>query len=797
MTDVLRDLRYAWRLIGRDRPFSLTVIVVLAVGIGATTALFSLVGAVLLRPLPYRDAAQLVALWETHPTLGKLEVAYPDFVDWTHGLRDVARVAAFTMPGHAELSLQTSGAPERVSGTLASHELFPLLGMDAAIGRVFGADEDRPGFDRVAVISDRLWRHAFGAQPRIVGQTIRLNGESFVVIGVLPPDIDVAPWADVWLPLSRVAPLAREQRQWHLLQVVGRVRTGVSLSQVDAALQSIVRRLQADHPVTNKPTGGFLMPLRAEIVGQASTLLPILFAATALVLLIACANVATMMSTRAVARRRDVLVRLALGASGLQLLRQIAMECLLLAAFGGIGGVLIASAAIGPLRSAAADFVPRAAHASLDLSTLLFSTMLVAITAIVCGISPALLVWRADGDRASALALRSASAPKSVRFDTLIAVEFALATIVLVGAALLGRSLLHLVTLDPGFRASEVLTLRVSSSTSIAPAAADAAFLARLLPKLEALPGVQGVAVSGTAPLARSGSRFAITDRPEPAAGAFPVSQNRTVSPSYFAVLGVPMIHGRPFDARDIGSRNIAVNRAFMHRFFDGRDPTGKTITRGLFGRRWTAPIVAVVEDTRELGLDVEPEPTIYFCGLGDAGTLLIRTAVDPHQIVGLVRREIAAMDPSRTMDDVLTWREALVQPLGRRRVSVGVFAGMGLIAAALAGLGVFGVMSYAVAQRTREIAIRVALGAHRRTILAMLLTETARPVGAGLIAGLIAAASAKPVLAAWLLDVHASDPASFAVAAIGLLIVALATGGLVARRASRVDPALALTRDA
>ena len=298
-----------------------------------------------------------------NPTIGKQEVAFPDFEDWQRGLRGFTGLAAYTMRGHAEFVMSSGPTSERISGTLASAELFPLLGVDAAAGRVFGRDDARPGFDQVVVLSDRFWKRAFRSNADIVGERIRLNGAPFLVLGVLPAGWELAEWADVWLPLSRLEPLARQQRQWHLLHVLGRLRPDVPHHRANAELQTVVRQLQDEYPVTNKATGGLLTPLHEDTVESVRPLLPILLAATVLVLLIACANVATMMTTRLMARRQDLLVRLSLGATRLHLLRQLADECLLLASFGGFGGLLLAYGAMGPLRTAAAEFVPRAEHA--------------------------------------------------------------------------------------------------------------------------------------------------------------------------------------------------------------------------------------------------------------------------------------------------------------------------------------------------------------------------------------------------------------------------------------------------
>jgi predicted permease len=794
---MLLDLRHGIRAL-RDTPgHSAVVILALALAIGANTAIFSVTHAVLLQPLPFRDAERLVALWETHPILGKQEIAAADFEDWRAGTHVFADMAAFTMPGDVDVSLSGGGVDaEQVQGTLASHNLFSLLGIQPQLGRAFVATDDQAGHDRVAILGHALWQRRFGADPGVIGRSILLNGESFEVIGVLPARVQMPDWAEIWLPMSRFPPSARQARQLHELQAVARLAPGVSIAQADADLQRVVARLQRDFPVTNKPTGGLIVPLRREYVGDVQPALVLLTMAVGLVLFIACVNVVHLSLSRAVGRQRDMALRAALGATRGRLVRQVLAEHLVTGAIAGVLGVILAALSLDALRHMVGSLLPRAYDVQLDRTTLLVALTLCGLTMVAAGLAPALHASRVDLVDTLKAEDRGSSGTKTRRLHAiLIAAEIALALMVLVSAGLTAGSFRRVLAINPGFEMGHVLTARISLVGSRWPSEqAVQRFYEQLLAKIRAVPGVTEAAVVHTAPLVRSGSRFAVQGLPEPAPGHFPVAQFRTVSPGYFATLGQPILEGRAFDDRDVGGPRVVVNRAFVRRFLPRDRAVGQSLLSGLFSsRRSELPIIGVAADAHDLGLDAVAEPTVYVCGYRTAENVMIRTALDPAALIEPLRRAVRSLDAEQPIYDARPLDDLFAGRIERRRILLVLCAAFGVLALILALLGVFAVVSRAVADRTREVGVRLALGAIPRAVLFMLIRQQLVPVLTGLATGTLGAALLARTASTLLFGIGTYDVFTYATANLLVLTLTIIVTCLAAAQVLSIDPASAM----
>lgn len=792
---MLNDLRDGFRNLLATPGQSAIAILALALAIGANTAIFSVTQAVLLRPLPFTNPGRIAALWETHPLLGKQEVAWPDYQDWRSQTRSFSEMAAFTMNGHVKLALSGGGQqPEQVKATLATHTLFPMLGIQPMLGQTFSSDD--PAHDRHIVLSHALWQRRFGADPAIIGKPVLLNGDAFQVIAVLPPRVQAPEWADIWLSISRLQPLARQQRQWHSLHVLARLRDDVSFEQADADLQTVVRRLQRDYPVTNKPTGGMLVPLDAEYLGNVRVALLLLVAAVGLVLFIACINVAHLTLSRSVARQREMAVRAALGATQWRLIRQLLTESFMMSLLAGVAGLGLAAASAQVLRRAASEVLPRAEDVHLDGATLLVAICFSVFAAIVAGLVPAVRASRTGLTHALKEGERSHSGVKARRLHALlVATEVALTVIVLVTAGLLAESFRRVITIEPEFQMQELLHVRISLVPSRWPSAANVRqFYEQLLVDVKSLPGVTAAAMVDTPPLSKSGSRFAVHGLPEPAAGQFPVAQVRLVTPEYFATMGIPLIEGRNFKHSDIDTSRVIINRALQRKFMTPDHATGQQLVMGLFAkRRYQLPIIGVAGDIHELGLELPAEPTIYFCDYRATSTLLVRTDAAPASLIEPVRRAVLHIDAEQPIYDAQPVEALFARTLARRRFLVGLFALFGALALTLAIIGIFGVVARAVTERMREVAVRVALGATPRDVVLLILRQQLVPVIAGLAAGsMLAALISSTVHTLWF-DIGTFDPGTYAAANVLVLLVAGVVTWTAAVRVLRIDPAAAM----
>jgi len=790
-------MRYAIRTLLKSPGFAVAAVLTLGLGIGANTAIFSAVDAALLRPLPLAHPERLVQIWETHPSFPHLAVAFPDYLDWRTQVTSFQQVAAW---GYQSFQVTGVGEPEQVDGSIVSDNFLSTAGLKPALGRGFADGETQ-----AVLLGDALWRRKFNADPAIVGRSIRMNGASFTVVGVLPGPQILPKDVDLLTPFGTMIPdFDQTSRLHHVVRVVGRLKTGVTLEQASTEIRAISTRQQHDYPATNKNIGTALVPMAREIEGDSRTPLLVLLAVVGLVLLMATANVANLLLARAAGRRKEIAIRIALGAGRAQLVRQLLTESLVLAGAGGIVGVLLAEIATPWLRALAEGRITRASEIAVDGRVLLFALLIALAAGISFGLIPALASTRTDqnadlrsGGRGSAGNLH-----RSLR-AALVAGQVALAMLVLVGAALLTRSLMRLTGVDPGFRVEHLLTARVALPGSYQSNAQIAGFFEQLMARMAVKPGVKGVAETDWAPLtdAIGATRFAVDGEPPPEPGRYPVAHMRRGSANYFELMRIPIVAGRAFTDHDFrfdDGAPILVNETLARQYYRGH-AVGRNLLLGVLGPKPVAyPIVGVVADTLELGLNTPVEPTLYFAGFisNNSGIVLIRTTGDPLAMAGVLRSEVAALDREAPVNEIHTMDEIVDKSLAGRKFSVLLISMFGALALALAAVGLYGVVSYSVTQRNREMGLRMALGAQQVQVLRMVIGEAMMLTIAGAAIGAVVAGFAGRALASELYGVRASDPESFAGAAAMLVVVALMGAWIPARRAMKVDPAIALREE-
>jgi predicted permease len=801
-------LRPAIRALSKRPLLTFAAVATIALGVGANSGVFSVVQGVLLQPLPFRDPGRLVCVWQTHPSLGNLPVSYPDYIDW-RAARSFRGLAAYTFQAMNKAPLAGEGAPEQVQATMASRELFPLMGIALLEGRSFTADDENER-RHVALISEALWRRKFGASPRLVGRSIRIGPEEFTVIGIVRQREAFPVWADLWLPISLLEPMLRETRRFHPLEVVGRLQDGVSVAEAQSEMTALSANLARQYPATGKSIGAFVIPLLNQVTSSIRPALLIVWMAVGLILLVACANVAHLLLTRTMSRQRELAIRAALGASSIDLLGLLGTECLLLVATGGVFGAALAGLLIPLLKSMAVSYIPRMSEVALDTPVALYTLAGMLFCAALVAIPSLWRVSRAD----LGASIKQGDAPlfsgRSGRLGpAIMAAEIALAFVVLTGAILLTRSFDSLRQVDPGFRARNVLAMDVnlpSSSDSQSDggwAAAADLFDNQLAPALRSLPGVVSVASANMSPLSldrtetsRYASRFGVKGRAY-SPGSYPAAQIRWVSPEYFATLGIPLLRGRLLNARDHEQPRWLINETLARRFFTAQDPVGKELlmnvdTPGVS----SVEIVGVVGDTRDLSLDVDPQPTIYSIDTSPVVSLLIRSYGDPRLLIPAVTRIVRRAAPEAPITSAQPLEDLVNRSLARYRFTLSLMIGFAALAAALAGIGIYGVVAYAVGRRLREFAVRTAVGATPLRILGLVLSEGLAVAVAGVAAGSLLFAFATRLFRPVLFRVPPSDALSLAASALAVVAIALLAMAVPARRASRADPSVALRAD-
>jgi putative ABC transport system permease protein len=804
MDNLLKDLRYALRGLLKRPGFTSIAVLTLALGIGGSTAIFTVVNAALLRGLPYKSSERLYHLWERTPQkdFNQREFSYPDYQDYQQN-QVLDGLAAYTGGG----AIMTGrGEPERVQAPSASANFFTVLGVDAMIGRTFQPGEDKQGAPRVTVLTFGMWQRRFGGDKNILGQALTLNGNVYTVVGVLPASFDFAlrP-ADLWLPYQPTdAQLTR--RFLHGTNLIGRLKAGVSETQAQQELGIIAGRIERDYKGSHAGTGLKLIPLQEQVVGQVKPILLILLAAVGFVLLIACANVASLLLTRSLARQKEVAIRAALGANRARVVRQLLTESVLLSCVGGVAGLLVASwgvhALVRALPAAQLNALPFLKTLQLDPSILAFSFGLSFLTGILFGLAPAIQATRLDLNEVLKEGGRNASAGTGHRIrSALVISEIALSVVLLVGAGLMMKSLLRLLQSNVGFNAQNLLTM-----TIVAPAAKytdtnrQVAFFDQLKERIQALPGVSGVGTVNILPLQPGNTtRFNVEGDPVPPAGQETEANIRTVNETYFKTLGVPLIAGRMFDERDKpdGTQVVIVGKSLADKVFAGRDPIG----RRLVYAGVPAPpieIVGVVGDVRITGLDEALRPVLYYPfkqSSSVAANLVVRTNADPNGLAATIRSETRALEPDVAIFNVNAMQQLISNSPATfmRRfpaLLISIFAGVALL---LASIGIYGVVSYSVSQQTHYIGVRMALGAQPSDILKMILKDGFALAAAGMAIGVVAALALTRLLASLLFEVQATDAATFGIVIAALSAVTLLACYLPARRATKVDPLVAL----
>src|ERR1700733_533700 len=675
----------------RHRPaFALAAILTVALGVGANTALFAVIYSVLIQPLPFRDPGKLVRIWETHPSLPQLQVTAPDFRDWRSQTHSFDAMAAHTLSAMNTATLLGHGEPEMVHGTMATSDLFPAMGIQPMVGRNFSDAEDRAK-RQVAVISESLWRRKFAADPAIVGKQIRLDKQSFTVVGVVSRRQAFPEWADFWMPLSLIQPDYPNSRKYHPLEVVARLKPGVTVEQAQKEIQSIARNLAQSYPDTNAIIGAYVVPLAMEMTRDVRPSLLLAWAAVGLVLLMACANLAHLFLARMLERREEMAIREALGARSGHLIRQVLSESLVLAGAGGALGTVLAVCG--------SQLIP-AESTAWQAPVWLFAIAISIAAGVLFGLPACWQVLRER--RRLTTSTRSVVRGRSRLGFLLLAGEVAMAFLVLAGAALLARNFAALLNEPPGFQAERVLEI------PNLPLQGD--WDKKLLSALRRLPGVQDVAAANSSPMSlratehtRFATRFGIQGRTFES-GSFPVAQYRWITPDYFRVLQIPLRRGRWLTDSEADQNRIIINETLARRFFGDRDPVGQHLLLGVMDPKQSSiEIAGVVGDVRDMGLDQEVEPTLYGITTGPGMTLLVKTEADPVQFAPAVRQAIEAIDPELPISKIQPLSGSVADSLARRRFALTLLGVFGAMAALLTAVGVYGLLAYSVNARVRE----------------------------------------------------------------------------------------------
>jgi predicted permease len=802
-----QDLRFGLRMLAKAPGFTAVAVLTLGLGIGANTAIFSVVNGVLLRPLPYAAPGQLVRFFTVFPTEPHFPIAKADYQDLRERTGSFSNMALYA---ERDLDLTVNDRPEHLAGMGVSYEFFQVLGVHPILGRDFEPNEQIRGNNHVAMLSNELWRTHFASDPNIVGKSLTLSGEPFTVIGVLPPGVQHVGGdyhstvhgenVDVWWPID-LLPLDKFGRGAHFMNGLARLKPGIGVEQASADMNTIAAQIRRENPGTDM--GFKVVALKEEIVGRARTMILVLLGAVGFLLLIACVNVANLMLARATARSREMALRSVLGAGGWRLVRQLLTESLALACLGSVFGLLLAYWGVDALLALSPDKLPRLQAVRVDGSVLLFAVGLTVVTSVIFGLAPALVLLKADvnqslrdGDRGS-----TRGVGRGRLGNLLVISEIALALVLLAGGGLLLRTFVNLQHVDAGFQPAHVLTFQTNlSSKRYKDDAAFIRFYQELVGRLQTLPGVQFVGSSTDIPWTGydENSDFGIVGRADDAKNPFE-ARYHFVSPDYFRAIGTPLVAGRFLAPADDANapRVVLINAALARRYFPNEDPVGKALN--MFGFK-DVKVVGVVGDVKDTPGAAAAKPAYYMAdwqfAYHDQHAVVLRASGDLESLGRAAREKVLALDPDLPITDVRTMEEVGGRAISDARFSlllVGVFAGTALL---LAAVGIFGVISYTVTQRTHEFGIRMALGAQPGNVLAMVVKEGARLGLAGVLIGIVCAAVLMRGMTSLLFGVGASDPVTFAGVALLMVGVALAACYFPARRAMRVEPMTALRHE-
>jgi putative ABC transport system permease protein len=796
METLLRDIRYGVRSLLKRPGFTVIALVALALGIGANTAIFSLVNAVLLRPLPFAEPDRLVWVWGNIKGGGNRASVSPlDFLDYRQQNNTFEEFAASMQ---LRLNYTGGGEPERLEASGVTGNYFQALGAKPAFGRTFLLENEKPGNDQVAILSYSLWQKRFAGDPAIINKAITLDGKSFAVLGVMPPDFSMPRAADVWVPMNFDIEAGMKQRKAHFLRPIGRLKAGVTMAQAQADTDAIARRLEEQYPESNSGWNLRLVSLREQLVGNTRPTLFILFGAVGFVLLIACANVANLLLVRAAGRQKEIAVRTALGAGRWRIVRQMITESVLLALAGGALGTLLALWGVKALVALSDGSLPATAQVGIDATVLGFTLLVSVLTGVLFGLAPAVRTMKLNLSESLKEGGRSGSegARRNRTRSVLVVFESAIAVVLLIGAGLLVRSLLRLQDTSPGFDARNVLTMGVNlPRDKYDKPEKSASFFAELESRVAGLPGVEAVGLVSELPLSGQPN-----DMPYTVEGRPPVSIDqafdddfRRVNTNYFKALGIPFLRGRNFTEQEVrdGAQVVIITELLVRRVFPNEEPLGKRLIMA-FGNR-PFEIIGIVGDIRHRALESNPAAAMYMPAYPGSTNVVIRSKGDPASLAAAVRKEVLQIDPNQPIANVRTmdqWLERAVAGPRYRTTLLGLFA---LVALALASTGIYGVMSYSVSQRTHEIGVRMALGARQLDVMRLVVRQGMTLVIVGVAMGLVGAFALTRLMDSLLFGVTAKDPFTFAAVAALLTLVAFVACYLPARRATKVDPLVAL----
>ena len=818
MENLWQDIRYGARGLLKHPGFTVVAIITLALGIGANTAIFSVVNAVVLRPLPFAQPEKLVTLWETMPGNDRRSAAPGNFTDWRDQNRTLQDLAATY---YANFNLTSDGEPDRIDGATVTSNLMSVLGVNAQLGRTFQAEDDNHQDRAVAILSDGLWRSRYAADPNVIGRTITIDEIPHIVVGVMPKGFQYPSRSQLWVlgrnrtavPMSLLSQFPGNdwphERDAHFIGVIGRLQPNATLSQAQSDIAGICARLEQQFPATNQGLGSNVVPLHTQIVGDMGRVLFILLGAVGFVLLIACTNVANLMLARSTQRGREIAVRLAVGASRFRIIRQLLTESLLLSFVGGLAGLLVSIWAVDLFIKLSPGDIPRLAEASVDLRLLLFTLGVSVMTGIGFGLLPAFQATRTDLNsslKEAGMKVSDGRQHRSTR-NILAVTEIALAQVLIVGAALLAISYLRVTEINPGFNSRNVLTAKIAPSSKKYPTAQSrVAFYGNVLGHLNNLPGVESAGMVMNLPLTGSSMNrgFRVEGRPEPKADENISMDYEVVSPSYFSTLEIPIKAGRALADTDTDSsqRVIVINESMARRFWPNEDPVGKRMAIGESSKEtsWRT-IVGVVGDNRHASLSEPPVPTGFISYRQDLESwprmgFVVKSKTDAGSLSGLVRRELATIDRTQPVYAIEPMENLLRTSVAQRKFLMMLLGALSGIALALALVGIYGVISFNVSERTQEIGIRMALGARAADVLRMVLAQGFRVAAIGIVIGLAAAFGLTRLLTSLLYEVSATDPRTFIAVATLLGFVALIACVAPARRAMRVDPLQALRHE-
>jgi putative ABC transport system permease protein len=800
---MFQDLRYGLRMLIKNPGFAFVAVFTLALGIGANTAIFSIVNAVLLQPLPFSEPDRLVWIWGNIRNGGRSASVSPlDYLDYRAQNTTFEHFAAtFSIP--APFNLTGSGEPERLQGAVATGNFFQALGVNPALGQTFLLENEEPGRDQVVVLSHRLWKQRFAGDPSLIGKTLALDGKTFEVIGVMPAGFNFPRGAELWTPMNFQISPGMKQRKAHFLRPVGRLKPGVTLAQAQTDMDSIAGSLETQYPDSNTGWNLRMVPLREQLVGNIRPTLRVLFGAVGLVLLIACANVANLLLVRASSRQKEIAIRMALGAGRRRIVRQMLTESMLLAIAGGTLGVFLAIWGIDLIVAFSGNDIPATAQIGIDGVVLGFTLCVSLLTGILFGLVPALPATQSarlsetlkEGGRSGG----QGSSRNRTR-NLLVVFETAIAVVLLIGAGLLIRSFVRLQNVGPGFDAENVLTARIDLSREKYNLPEKAAsFWVQLHERLAALPGVEAVGMNTELPLSGqpNDTPFSVQGRPVEPNQRFGADFRR-VNQDYLRSMRIPLKRGREFTEQEVrqGANVVVISEALANGVFGDEDPLGQRLLLGL-NEKTPFEIIGIVGDIRHRTLEADPLAMMYLPVPSTQWTnLTIKVSGDPLSMAAAVRREVRTIDPDQPIAAIRTMEQVVAESVGTPRYRTSLLGLFAFIALLLAAIGIYGVSSYAVAQRTHEIGIRMALGAEPRDVQWLVI---GRGIGLALVgvgAGLIGAFGLTRLLAGFLFGVTATDPLTFAGVAVILTGIALVACWMPARRAARVDPMVALRHE-